>query len=114
MLVLTAVLGTAAACSDPVGPPALLVPELELLRFDDLTSRISVSGGGGILRINAFPVDTSFRLMPGQRVPVELTASSGDRESVGLYRRWCPARERSYAPFSCFDFHLGMEEGRHA
>jgi hypothetical protein len=61
-----------------------------MLVFDDLTT---VLRQDGLLEISALPADTSFRLAHGQRVPVELSTSSGDIESVDLYRFLCPARE---------------------
>ncbi len=70
---------------------------------------------GGILDIRALPADTTFRLRTGQRVLVEVGVSSGDRESVGLDRRLCPARERRWrSRYECFKFVIYMKEGFHA
>lgn len=100
---LAAGLALTVACADLLGPLRNVTPELAALDLD-------LSLLSGIMHINGLPTDTSFRLASGQRVPVEITVSSGDREDAGLYRTWCPPRP--HGPyFNCFRFSIGMESG---
>lgn len=95
------------ACTDLFGPSRLVVPTLRQLSIDDLRTSLR---DGGILYINAYPEDTAFRLDAGQRFPVEIVVSSGDRERARLYREICPFRERG--PFyPCFQFDVFMKTG---
>ena len=105
---LAAMTAASAACSDLLGPDRVDPPTLRSLSVaDDLASSLRHDG---VFFIRAAPVDAAFRLPRGQRLPVEVTVSSGDLETAGLYRRLCPARERSGYP--CFKFQLFMQEGR--
>ena len=100
---LAAGLAATAACADLLGPLRNVTPELSALDLD-------LSLLSGIMHINGLPADTAFRLASGQRVPVEISVSSGDRESAGLYRAWCPPRPQ-VPYFRCFRFSIGMESG---
>jgi hypothetical protein len=60
--------------------------------------------------VDGYPADTAFRLKSNQRLPVEITTTSGDRETAGLRRYLCPPRERG-PHFSCFDFLIVMQAG---
>ena len=106
------VLGLAAmvGCTDPFGPDRIenVRPTLRSLSFDHLNIGRS---DGGILILYATPSDYTFSLEPGQRVPLEISATSGDRDSVGLYNVACPSRERLPGHVPCFDLTLGMREG---
>jgi hypothetical protein len=100
---LAAGLAAALACADLLGPTRDVTPQLDSLGLD-------LSLLSGIMYINGVPADSSFRLESGRRVPVEISVSSGDRESAGLYRTWCPPRPRR-PYFHCFRFSIGMESG---
>lgn len=103
-LVLATAVGLSLSCGDLFGPSGLATPRLQALLL----------GGslrdGGILSVNAYPADTAFRLDRDRRVRVEVSVSSGDIESVGLYREFCPPRERR-PQFNCFMFLLAMRTG---
>jgi len=64
----------------------------------------------GIMQIDGYPADTSFRLGSGQSVPIVITASSGDRENSALYPKYCPVPMRGWA-FVCFEFDFGTQNG---
>lgn len=95
------------ACADLFGPDPIVRPQLRQLFIDDLVTRLR---DGGILYVEAFPTDTTFRLEIGQRVPVQVNTTSGDREDAGLYRLLCPPRDRG-DHYRCFDFVVFMREG---
>jgi hypothetical protein len=99
------VLVAGAACSDPTGPVQHVSPWLRTFWLDYSTLR-----HGGFLTIEAVPQNPEFRLGANQRVPVEVTVSSGDRETVELYRMTCPDRERGWK-YNCFRFLVWMHEG---
>jgi hypothetical protein len=99
-----------AACADLFGPGRTANPELNAILINDLETSLR---DGGILYLEGFPADTSFRLGVDQRVPVEITVTSGDREDVGLYWASCPPRDRGWH-FSCFDFEIVMRNGFNA
>lgn len=71
---------------------------------------VGLALGDGYLTIDAFPLDRQFRLKVGQRVQVEIAVSSGDRETAGLYRLYCPVRE-GLGTYDCFRFILVMRDG---
>lgn len=99
--------GFTAACEYPFGPDdGDVLPELTRIGFDDLGTFLS---DGGIVWLRGVPSDTSFRLQRNQRVPVRLSASSGDQEEVGLYRLDCPARDGGYV-YRCFEFSITYAE----
>lgn len=100
-------------CTDPFGPDRLvsLRPEVRTLSFDDLATSLR---NGGVLYLYGTPSDSTFSLEPGQRVPLEIAVSSGDRESVGLYNVHCPSRERLPGHFQCFRLNVAMREGHDA
>jgi hypothetical protein len=100
-----------AACSDLFGPGRTANPELSALTVSALSAS---NGNAGILFIDGYPTDTTFRLGSQQRVPVQINVTSGDREEVGLYRRLCPARDRAQGHFSCFEFDIAMQDGFNA
>lgn len=98
----------AAACEYPFGPDeGDVLPEMTRINFGDLGTYLS---DGGIVWLRGVPRDTSFRLQRNQRVPVRLSATSGDQEEVGLYRLDCPAREGGYT-YRCFEFSIFYAEG---
>jgi hypothetical protein len=107
---LALVLAASVGCTDPFGPDRLvsLRPEMRRLSFDDLATGLR---DGGILYVYGTPSDSTFSLEPGQRVPLEIAVSSGDRDSVGLYNILCPHRERLPGHIPCFDLSLVMHEG---
>lgn len=108
---LTAGLALAAACTDLFGPGRTTAnPQLSALTINDLSTSLR---NGGILYIDGYPADTSFRLGSNQRVSVQISVTSGDREDVGLYRFACPPRERGWH-FECFDFAIAMQSGLNA
>ncbi len=106
-LCFAAAASTTPACDGFTDPSRDLAPALVSLAIDDLASSLR---DGGLLYINAFPADTTFRLDAGERVPLAITVSSGDQESLRLYRVFCPPRER-LAGFHCYSFILTMESG---
>lgn len=97
------------ACSDLFAPDRNVHPRLQELEFGWFTRLRH----GGLLYVDGVPADLGFRLQSSQRVPIELTVSSGDRETAGLYRFYCPPRERPQG-FLCFQFGIGMRDGFHA
>jgi len=103
-------LGT-ATCSDLSGPGAggYVTPELRHLSFHYLETSYP---DGGVLSIDGAPADTSFRLRQGQRVPVEIEVSSGDREEVGFYRELCPIQER-VPVYDCFSSAVAVHADVH-
>jgi len=100
----------AAACTDLFGPRGVATPLLADLAFDDLHSDLKA---GGLVYISASPADTAFRLQQAERVPVEITTSSGDRENPGLYRAYCPFTDRG-SHYECFRFDIHMLPGSDA
>lgn len=102
-LIAGAVIATSVACEYPFGPDEGEVrPQLDTLLLGRPGSSLD---DGGILFIDAVVVDTSFRLQPRQRVPVEVVSTSGDVEDIGLYRMLCPAREITVG-YTCFTFNV--------
>ena len=98
------VVAVMAGCADLLGPRRTVRPALSSLSFDDLFTNLRDSG---VLYVDAVPADVSFRLKPSQRVPIEITVSSGDTERVGLYRQFCPFTDRG-EHFYCFQFVIFM------
>jgi hypothetical protein len=88
----------------------MVMPTLRALVIDDLITSLR---HGGILNIMGFPADRAFRLGPRDRVPVEVSVTSGDAEAVGLYRTFCPPRRRTEG-YDCFRFSIVMLDGYHA
>jgi hypothetical protein len=105
-----ALLGLMVACADLTGPDRVDPPRLRTLSLTDDLLATNLRDGG-VFFISATPVDTSFRLPRGQRLPLSVTVSSGDEERAGLSRRHCPARERTTAGYPCFKFQVFMKEG---
>lgn len=105
--VILAALFLTTACSDLAGPDRSVAPRLRALAIDDLATSLRQ---GGIIYINGYPEDTAFRLESQQRAPVEVSVTSGDRETVGLFRLFCPPRQRSWG-YHCFDFSVVMQDG---
>ncbi len=102
-------LALTAACSDIFGPKQAANPELQQLIVDDLFTNLRE---GGLIYIDGLPASTGFRLKSGQRVPVEVAVSSGDRENAGLYRQFCPFTDRvQFGHFDCFRFTIYMQMG---
>lgn len=101
---LAAGLAVTAACADLLGPDRLVTPQLQEIWIPPYFM------DAGIMYVEGYPADTMFRLESGQRVPVEITVSSGDSEATGLYRRLCPPRERGPG-YDCFEFELHMRDG---
>ena len=97
------------ACTDFLGPGRVTIrrPTLGSLVVSGLSGD---SLTGGFVTIGGYPADTAFRLSAHERVAVDISVTSGDREKVGLYRRFCPARDVG-TPFSCFQFIIGMQSG---
>lgn len=54
----------------------------------------------GVIDIFATPDDPSFSLPRRHRVSMRISTSSGDNESVAMYRSWCPPH-RELAFYSC-------------
>ncbi len=103
---------TAAGCTGIFSPRRDVHPALQQLTFDDLFSNLRT---GGLVYVEGVPADAAFRLEVGRRVPIEVTASSGDREAVGLYRRYCPFTDRiQFGHFDCFRFVIYMQIGTDA
>lgn len=97
----------ALACDYPFGPDeGDVLPTLWQISFSDLGNTFI---DGGVLWLMGSPSDTSFRLLRKQRVPVQLSSSSGDREDLGLYRLDCPGRAGGYI-FRCFRFNISFTE----
>ena len=94
-----------AGCADLLGPDRDVTPHLRTLAIDGALVN------GAFVTIDASPYDQTFRLEADERVPVEIEVSSGDREAVGLYREWCPAR-RGVPIYRCFTFLVMMQSGR--
>jgi hypothetical protein len=99
-----------AACTDLTKPDRVDPPRLRTLSLTDDLLATNIRNGG-VFFISATPVDTSFRLPRGQRLPLSVTVSSGDEERAGLSRRHCPARERTTFGYPCFKFQVFMREG---
>lgn len=122
---LVTIVALTTACADPVEPEPLEPFDPPVLRTLSVTDAFFARDGlggtpayesadtryGGLLSISAVPVDTSFRLLGEQRVPVELTVSSGDRETAGLYRRHCTPGGYGNP---CFEFAVIMQDGHRA
>jgi hypothetical protein len=106
-------LGLAASvgCLDPTGPARLrsVTPHLRELTVDERATNLR---DGGALTVDAMPWDTSLVLEPGQRVPLEIAVSSGDRESAGLTNELCPYRDRIPRRFHCYRLRVAMKEDR--
>lgn len=92
------------ACADLLGPSRTARPALASLSLDNY---ITILSDGGLIYVTAVPADAAFRLKPSQRVPIEITVSSGDRERAGLYRQFCPFTDRG-EHFDCFRFDIYM------
>lgn len=99
-----------AGCVDLFGPSTLETPPLGELAFDGLYSDLKP---GGLVYVIGAPSDTAFRLAKGQRIPIEITVTSGDREGAGLYRAFCPYTDRGQH-YDCFRFDIYMLPGRDA
>jgi hypothetical protein len=99
-----------ASCSDTTGPPEDLNPALRRLQVDGLDRFLY---HGGFVAFTAVPADLSFRLSAHQHVPVEIAVSSGDVETLGLFRETCPDRDRGWKSL-CFGYMILMKEGHHA
>ena len=104
---LTAACATVASCEPTTAPGGFLRPALARIGPDLFAPSL---GGGGYIVIGAQPADTSFRLPVDRRVPIELFATSGDREIPALYRETCPARDRG-PKYTCFEFLVYMKNG---
>ena len=100
----------AAACTDLFGPDPIATPRLRELAIGDRSTALR---HGGVMYVAGYPADTAFRLGSHQRVRVEVTTTSGDRENPGLRRFLCPPRELG-PHFLCFDFLLLMQAGSDA
>ncbi|MGA2383340.1 MAG: hypothetical protein ABSG61_07880 [Gemmatimonadales bacterium] len=99
-----AVVTGVAGCVDLLGPGRTARPTLASLSLDDYFTNLRDSG---LMYVDAVPGDAGFRLKPSQRVPIEITVSSGDREQAGLYRQFCPFTDRG-EHFYCFQFVIFM------
>jgi PAS domain-containing protein len=88
----------------------LVEPDADPPYLSSVSFSFSTFGPGGVLVVDAFPEDSSYRLPRGARLPIRLETSAGDVETAGLYRAWCPARERGLL-YSCFAFSLYMQQG---
>lgn len=106
-------LAASVGCTDLTGPGRLVsvTPELRAVSFDDLGTSLR---DGGVLILYGAPSDATFTLDSHQRVALEVTVSSGDRESAGLYNMFCPRRERLPGHFQCFRLDVAMREGHDA
>ena len=100
---LSALLVATDSCADLFGPGGVDRPELERIE-------IGLALGSGFITVDGFPVDHGFRLGYGQRLPVDITTSSGDRERAELYRRYCPTRV-GYGVYDCFRFDVMLRNG---
>jgi hypothetical protein len=99
--------GALVGCADLFGPNRTVEPQLSQIFIDDLTTSLR---DGGVLYVHASPMDTTIRLQIGQRVPIQISVTSGDREDAGLYRLLCPPRDRG-DHYRCFDFVVYMRDG---
>ena len=91
------------ACGQFFGPDDVVPPALQGM---DVTLAL----GDRYLTVDAFPIDRQFRLRFGQRLPIEVRVSSGDREHADLYRRYCPSRG-GYGVYDCFSFDVSLRDG---
>lgn len=112
-LLLATCLAGAASCVDSLSPGRLsdARPWLRSLSFDDISTHLT---DGGTVVLLAVPTDSTFSLELDQRVPVDVVASSGDHEEVGLYNVLCPTRQRLPGHFQCFLLDVSMEAGHDA
>jgi hypothetical protein len=102
-----AALCLSASCGDVLGSLGFARPELSRLSISDSFARLVQ---GGLLYVDGFPVDTSFRLDRRDRVLVELVTSAGDRETLNLFRAKCPPRARG-PYYECFQYSMMMRGG---
>jgi hypothetical protein len=93
-----------AGCREMFGPDRAVRPQMRALEIPYLSLT------SGIMRVDGFPADTAFRLEVRQSVPIEITVSSGDRESTALYPAFCPPRPEGRF-YVCFEFDIGMQPG---
>ncbi len=93
-----------AGCREMFGPDRAVRPRLRALAIGYLSTN------AGIMQIEGYPADTSFRLEARQNVPIEISVSSGDRESSALYPKYCPPRSGGQF-YVCFEFDIGMRPG---
>lgn len=93
-----------AGCREMFGPDRAIRPQMRALGVSYLSTN------AGIMQIEGYPADTSFRLEAHQQVPIEIAVSSGDTETTALYPYYCPPRPggRFYV---CFEFEIGMQPG---
>ena len=75
------------ACGSPLAPPerlAAMRPELQFLEFQRGRMR-----DGGIVFVEMAPTDTSFRLAPGEYLPITVTSRAGESEDLRLRSEIC-------------------------
>ncbi len=96
------------ACSRSTEPIVQVHPLLTSAGVDDFTSAFV---DWGLVAVSALPADTSYRPGPRDRIPVAVTSSSGDTESVGLSSIVCGQPPTLYA---CRQLELQMDSGYQA
>lgn len=94
-------------CSEGTGPKVEVRPELRILSVDAF---ISVLRDSGFIEVWALPADSFYRVRRDERVPFTLATSSGDMETLHLWKALCgPALS-----FGCEDLAIGIKSGHSA
>jgi len=97
-----------SACSRSLEPLVQVHPLLSAVNVDDFTSSFV---DWGLVAVSGLPADTSYRLGARDRIPVNITSSGGDTESVELSPYVCGAPATMYA---CQELSLEMDSGYQA
>ena len=99
-------------CTDLFGPAPQAVrylqPRLVALSFNDVDANLR---HGGLLELYGSLADTALRLQEYERIPLEITATSGDSETMGFFNLLCPNRARIRGRHHCFRFDIVMQQG---
>lgn len=95
-------LALVVACANPLAPTYIELP-LQQLHVDEFYSVIRDSG---LIGVAALPADMTYRIGAGERVRVQVAASSGDSETVDLEKEVCEP-----GPYLCTSLTLAMREG---
>jgi len=101
-------IGTAATCSRSLEPLVQVHPMLSTVNVDDFTSSFV---DWGLVAVSGLPADTSYRLGARDQIPVNITSSGGDTESVELSPLVCGSPPTVYA---CQELDLEMDSGYQA
>lgn len=101
-------MGLTCACCHSLEPIVHVRPLLSVVNVDDFTSSFV---DWGLVAVSGLPADTSYRLGSREQIPVSITASGGDTESVELSSLACGEPPAVYA---CHELELEMDSGYQA